>query len=416
MPTEPHSQPTSSPWLSIWFKPQGAIRSAMGRGDGMSVLGLGVAAGIAQALGWFVAMPLHWQALIVFAVLAGAVAGLVQLYAGSAISAWAGRRLGGTATSRVMRSATAWALVPMAATLPLFAGALAVYGQPFKVFAAGGTSDGPPAFYVLVLVMTALTLWSVVAMVRTFGAVQNFGVLRSIVNVFAPALVVVPLALLFRFYAFQPFNIPANSMVPALEVGDYMYVNKASYGYSRFSNPFGPHFDGRVFAAEPERGDIAVFKLPRDTSVDYVKRIVGLPGDEIRLKGGVLAINGTPVPRRKVDGFYSERPGAPAHTGAAFEETLPNGVSYTVLDSDPDGPFDGAGPFKVPAGHCFVLGDNRDNSVDSRMPNDVGYVPFEHLVGRAALIYFSAAPVDEAGATAGTFGNIRWSKLLTVPK
>lgn len=194
-----------------------------------------------------------------------------------------------------------------------------------------------------------------------------------------------------RTVAFEPFNIPSGSMVPTLLVGDYLFVSKYSYGYSRFSLPYSPDlFSGRIFGHVPARGDVAVFKWPRDNATDYIKRIVGLPGDHIQVRGGQLIVNGQQVPRQP-DGQYS----AEGETGKLYVETLPNGVKHEILKKFDEGGLNDTQDFAVPAGYVFAMGDNRDNSSDSRVPleyNGVGFVPLENLVGRAEFIFFSAAP------------------------
>ncbi len=215
---------------------------------------------------------------------------------------------------------------------------------------------------------------------------------RETVKIVVQALL---LAFVVRVFFYQPFNIPSGSMKETLLVGDYLFVSKLSYGYSRYSFPWGlAPFGGRIFGSEPKRGDVVVFKLPRDNSTDYIKRVIGLPGDEIAVRDGVLYINGQAVPKVRKGNFIAPEEDRPI---ARFEETLPNGVKYTVLDATPNGQFDNVGPYKVPAGHYFMMGDNRDNSTDSREQSPrygVGFVPYENLVGRAEIIFFSAAVDD----------------------
>ncbi len=193
------------------------------------------------------------------------------------------------------------------------------------------------------------------------------------------------LAVVVRTFLFQPFTIPSGSMMPNLLVGDYLFVSKYSYGFSRYSFPFSPDlFSGRIWEGEPTRGQIAVFKFPPNPNLDYIKRVIGLPGDKIQMINGVLHINGTPV-KREASGTWTPENGGPAIP--VYRETLPNGVTYETLDVNPNSEGDNTQVFEVPPGHFFFMGDNRDNSLDSRF--DVGYVPFENLVGPARVIFFS---------------------------
>jgi signal peptidase I len=206
---------------------------------------------------------------------------------------------------------------------------------------------------------------------------------------------------LFRTFLFQPFNIPARSMAPTLLVGDYFFVAKYPYGYTHYSLPFSPRlFSGRIFGSAPLRGDVVIFRVPKDDSVDYVKRVVGLPGDRIQMKLGLLYINGTPVTRERLPDFADGGDSCGTDTKAGtkrWRETLPNGVSYETLDCIDNGFYDNTNVYTVPSGHFFMLGDNRDNSTDSRVLSAVGYVPLENIVGRAGLIFFSRVP-DSSGA------------------
>jgi len=203
---------------------------------------------------------------------------------------------------------------------------------------------------------------------------------------FKVVLYAILIALLVRTFAFEPFNIPSGSMIPTLLVGDYLFVSKYAYGYSRFSLPLGlPLFSGRIFARPPERGDVAVFKLPRDNKTDYIKRVVGLPGDRMQVRDGILYINDEAVPRRQIEDYVRED----GRAVPQFIETLANGRSYHVIEEMPNGPLDNTGVYTVPQAHYFAMGDNRDNSLDSRVLTQVGFIPEENLVGRAEFLFFS---------------------------
>ena len=198
------------------------------------------------------------------------------------------------------------------------------------------------------------------------------------------------IALVVRTVAYEPFNIPSGSMVPTLLVGDYLFVSKFSYGYSRYSLPLGlPLFSGRIFFHSPERGDVVVFKLPTDNSTDYIKRVIGLPGDHIQMKNGILNINGQPVPRRRIDDYLYQEGNGVIIPLAQYIETLPNGVQHRIIEMSDNGPLDNTQEYVVPPGDYFMMGDNRDNSQDSRVLSAVGYVPAENLIGKAQFIFFS---------------------------
>jgi len=222
------------------------------------------------------------------------------------------------------------------------------------------------------------------------------------------------IALVIRTLLFQPFNIPSGSMKATLLIGDYLFVSKYSYGYSHYSLPLSPPlFSGRVFGSAPERGDVVVFRLPKDDSTDYIKRVIGLPGDRIRMIDGLLHINGTPVKRERVDDFVDDENGG-AERVRRWRETLPNGVTYQSLDLQDNGFLDNTQEYLVPPGHYFMMGDNRDNSTDSRVLSAVGYVPFENLVGKAQIIFFSIGDGEPAWHIWSWPWSVRWSRLFTI--
>jgi signal peptidase I len=228
------------------------------------------------------------------------------------------------------------------------------------------------------------------------------------------------IAIGIRTVAFEPFNIPSGSMIPTLLVGDYLFVSKYSYGYSKYSMPLSPSlFHGRIFGSLPVRGDVAVFKYPRDNSTDYIKRIVGLPGDTIQVRSGLLYINGTQVPRVLV-GDYTAHEGDATTMAKRYVETLPNGRKHDILKmtdgmlmASADTDMNNTIEYHVPEGYVFAMGDNRDNSLDSRVQSQVGFVPLENLVGRAEFIFLSLDATSPWWAVWEWPLEIRWSRLFS---
>jgi len=223
------------------------------------------------------------------------------------------------------------------------------------------------------------------------GTVKDQSIAKSLwdmVSVFIQALII---AGLVRTFLFQPFYIPSGSMRPTLLVGDYLFAAKYAYGYSHYSLPFSPNlFSGRIWAQEPQRGDVAIFRNTNPNNPDdFIKRVIGLPGDRVQMIDGALYINGNPVSRQRLgvtrDRDMTGNVGNDSVT--VYRETLDNGVSYDTFDIVQNGPGDNTREFVVRPGHYFMMGDNRDNSDDSRF--SVGNVPAENLIGRANLIFFS---------------------------
>ncbi|MGH1404085.1 MAG: signal peptidase I [Alphaproteobacteria bacterium] len=205
------------------------------------------------------------------------------------------------------------------------------------------------------------------------------------------ALVAVFVALLIRSILFEPFNIPSSSMKPTLLVGDYLFVNKPAYGYSRYSFPFGiAPIEQRIWAKEPQRGDVIVFALPTETGVNYIKRIIGLPGDRIKVSRGRLYINDKIVPREFVREVEIAKDSGQLQTFKEYIEVLPGGAVHRIYEENDYDDLDHTDLFTVPEMHYFVMGDNRDNSQDSRVASVVGPVPFENIVGRADFLFFSS--------------------------
>ena len=224
------------------------------------------------------------------------------------------------------------------------------------------------------------------------------------------------IAVVIRTVAFEPFNIPSGSMIPTLLVGDYLFVSKFSYGYSRYSMPFSPNlFSGRIFGSLPKRGDVVVFKNMHDDYADYIKRIVGLPGDHIQVRAGILYVNGQAAARRPLGDILATDENGASIAEREYSEALPGGATHLIAKMGDDGFQNNTQEFVVPDGNLFAMGDNRDNSLDSRFMDGrgVGFLPVENLVGRAEFIFFS---IDAAAPWWQIWEwplEIRWSRILT---
>jgi signal peptidase I len=247
---------------------------------------------------------------------------------------------------------------------------------------------------------------------------EKAGAVKEFIEIIKTVAYALGIALVLRVLLFQPFTIPSASMEPNLLQGDYIIVSKYSYGWSKHSIPFSPGlFNGRILGKTPRRGDIIVFKLPRDPNVDYIKRLIGLPGDKVQVRGGLVYINGKVLDRKELPSALVDTGYGTVRAGR-FEETNPEGRQYVTQDYGPDSEADNTGVYTVPENCYFFMGDNRDNSLDSRFDpgvstfktgsgvckwdfeNDqyiglqqgVGFVPAENLVGRAQLILLSWNP------------------------
>lgn len=222
------------------------------------------------------------------------------------------------------------------------------------------------------------------------------------------------LAIIFRSVAYEPFHIPTGSMKNTLLVGDYLFVSKYAYGYSRYSFPFGlPLFNGRVMElSKPRRGDIVVFRVPMKPRVDFIKRIIGMPGDRIQVKEGIVYINGESLKRQRIADYADDEDKNDIRSIPQYEETLPEGKVIRILKQYKIGPADDTPIYEVPEDHYFMMGDNRDNSHDSRYMDDLGFIPRENIVGRAEVLFFSTDGTARLKNPASWFTATRTERLF----
>ena len=386
-----------SPWRSLWLSPGDTIMRVVAQDPRRHVLALAAANGALEALYLLdpdaVGAPLasltqiSGAAIHALAAVAGALIGVAYLYFSGFLLNLAARLFEGAGSPLTTRAALAWGSAP--STL---GSAVALL---FEALRAQGIGNGDALSFLASTALLTFELWGWIATVAMVARVQRFSWPRALAALFLVEIVAAGLiALTARTFLLQPFNTPSRSMEPTLLAGDYFFANKFAYGYSRFSFPLAPNlFSGRIFAAEPERGDVVVFALPRDPATVYVKRIIGLPGDRVQLVAGRLYINGEVAPRTAIS-EASEDGAVPT-----YEEELPGGVVHQIEEEFGDAAvLDNTEVFEVPPGSYFVLGDNRDNSMDSRVSPEkkgIGYVPFENLIGRAAWIFFSLQPEED---------------------
>ncbi|HLZ06558.1 MAG TPA: signal peptidase I [Bradyrhizobium sp.] len=368
----------ASPFATLWLSPRQTIERIVAGRPTYLVLPLAIVGTIASFYAELVLMGLadsliSWR-LWLFFVAASAIFGIVSLYVFALILKWIGRLLRGGASAQQMRAVVAWSLVPV------------ILGAAIALVVTAAFKESGVGSRLLVLVFL---LWTIVVFLLMLARVQHFGVFRTIAAYVLTCLFAILLAATLRSVLYQPFSIPASSMMPNLLVGDYAIAAKFPYGYSRFSLPFSPPLlSGRILASGPKRGDVVVF---RSGQYDYVKRVVGLPGERIQMNNGMLLINDKPVKHEPVADFVGDACGSGSAKVKRWRETLPNGVSYETLDCTDSGFLDNTNVYTVPAGHYFMLGDNRDNSSDSRV-SSMGTIPLENLIGRMDMIFYSRAP------------------------
>lgn len=380
------------PWVTVWFSPRRTIERLVAIRPSYFVWLLAMLGTIASIYNQIsvlesAAYLLNWQLASVL-ILFGAPAGVCWVYLAGLMLSWVGRLFGGRASALHMRAVFAWSM------LPTILGAIVIA-------VIGATSNRGSTWDIVPLLVAFFSLWSLVVVLLMLGRIEHFGFWRTISTYLVSWILALAVAVFVRGFLFQPFNVPAASMRPTLLVGDYIFVSKFAYGYGPFSLPMPvPLLSGRIFFAQPAPGDVVVFRLPT-YQVDYVKRVVGLPGDRIQMKQGELFINDVPVRRERLADIDAQQDACGSVSRGhvkRWRETLPNGASYETYDCVDNSPLDDTDIYTVPDGHFFALGDNRDNSTDSRVLSQVGYIPFDNLIGRVSLIFFSRD--DEADAPA----------------
>lgn len=235
---------------------------------------------------------------------------------------------------------------------------------------------------------------------------------ESLVDTIKTIIYAVLIAMVIRTFMFEPFKIPSGSMYSTLHVGDFLFVSKYTYGYSKYSLPFSlPLFEGRIWVDAPARGDVVVFRNPQDNKTDFIKRVIGLPGDKIKLENGRLYINDKLVEREQIEDFVLRDEYGNVERYRQYEEILPEGKKHKILEISDNEEYDNVAEFVVPDNNYFMMGDNRDRSDDSRV--NVGFVPFDNLVGKARVLFFSYDSTDGEWYELWNLPRkIRWSRLF----
>jgi signal peptidase I len=382
-----------SPWISIWLSPRQTIDHILATGPRRFVwllAALGMIGGLySQVLGaGFLGGMAGWRVWLCF-IAVSAVIGILFLYLNALILRGVGSLVGGRASMLELRAVLAWSAVP--AILGLVIALLLNAGV--RLFGAASATS-PAGFSLLSLIIAGLAgFWSFVVVLLMLSRVERYGFWRTIATYAVVLVFPLLVALAIRTFLFHPYSLPSGSMSPTLLVGDNIFVSKYAYGYSHYSLPYLPQLSGRILGSEPARGDVVAFRSPKDGMTDYVKRVVGLPGDRIQMKQGRLYINDVAVKREPLEDFVGDACGTNVSARVRrWRETLPNGAAYETLDCVERGFYDDTNVYTVPTGHFFMLGDNRDNSTDSRVLSAIGYIPFENLIGRVGMIYLSQAP------------------------
>jgi signal peptidase I len=382
-----------SPWISIWLSPRQTIDYILATEPRRFVwllAALGAIASIysqALALGFLEGLA-GWRVWLCF-LAGGALIGILFVYLNALILRGVGSLIGGRASMLELRAVLAWSAVPAILGLVI----VMLLNAGAKFFGASAISPAGFSLSPLTIVVVA-SLWSLVAVLLMLSRVERFGFWRTIVAYAMVMIFPFLVTLAIRALLFHPYNLPSGSMYPTMFVGDSILVSKYAYGYSRHSFPSAPPlFSGRILGSAPKRGDVVAFRSPKDGMTDYVKRVVGLPGDRIQMKQGRLHINDVAVKRERLEDFVGDSCGTDASAKVKrWRETLPNGATYETLDCIERGFYDDTNVYTVPSSHFFMLGDNRDNSTDSRVLSAIGYIPFENLIGRVEMIYLSKAP------------------------